>query len=315
MLKHVLATLVGLTLFVTAVCGQEKKLNVIFIPKSSDQVFWVSMRAGVDKAIDEVGNISLTWRGPSTNNDTRSQIQILKLYSRPGVDAIVIAPTDRQRLQEPIRQAAELGIKVVVVDSAVDGEAHRYFITTDNYGAGQLAAKQLSRLLDARGRVVVFRTVAGSASTDDRARGFIDYVAEHSPKIEIAADVYGGASRGELMRNATLLLDGDAKIDGIFAVNESSSDGVLRALLNKGLAGKTRFIAFDSTEFLLAGLSNRQIDGLIVQDPRRMGYLAIKAAVAAINNAAMGAKTISIDATMVTRDNLKDTEIRALLFP
>lgn len=314
-MKYLLAALTGLMLCVSAASGQEKTLKLVFIPKASDQVFWEFMRDGVDKAIQEVGNISLTWRGPSNNNDTDSQINILKLYSRPDVDAIVIAPTDRERLEEPIRQAAALGIKVIVVDSAVDGEAHRNFITTDNDGGGQLAAKYLSKLLNARGRVVVFRTVAGSASTDDRAKGFIDYLTENHPKIEIVADTYSGGSRGEVMRNAAFVLDGLPRIDGIFAVNESASDGVLRALRNAGRAGKTHFIGFDSTDFLVDGLRTREIDGLVVQDPRRMGYLGIKAAVAAINNSPIADKTIYTNATIVTRDNFQQSEIQSLLLP
>ena len=38
---------------------------------------------------------------------------------------------------------------------------------------------------------------------------------------------------------------------------------------------------FDSTDYLLDGLRNKAIDGLIVQNPRQMGYLAVKAAIAA----------------------------------
>ena len=314
-MRHLLAALAGLLLFVAAASCQEKRPSVVFIPKSSDQVYWTFMRNGVDRAIEESGSIALTWRGPSTNNDTDSQISILKLYSRPGVDAIVIAPTDRERLEEPIRQAAALGIRIIVVDSAVNGDAHHYFITTDNYGAGQLAAKHLAKLLGARGQIAVFRTVAGSASTDDRANGFVDYLAENCPQMEIVADTYGGGSRGELMHNAALVLDQHQRIDGIFAVNESSSDGVLRALISKGLAGKKRFIGFDATDYLLEALSRREIDGLIVQDPRRMGYLGIKAALAAINNIPFGKKTQTIDATIVTRDNLQKSEIQALLHP
>src|ERR1035437_1714794 len=118
MKKSLLTVFAYLLIAMHPVFSQDKNLNIVFIPKSSDQVFWKFMRDGVEKGMQEAGNISLTWRGPAYNDDTDSQISILQVYSRPGIDAIIIAPTDRVRLVEPIKKAAALGIKIIVVDSA-----------------------------------------------------------------------------------------------------------------------------------------------------------------------------------------------------
>lgn len=296
-------------------CSEDKNLNIVFIPKSSDQDFWIFMRDGVDKAVREAGNVTLTWRGPRYNDDTDSQISIVQAYTRPGVDALIIAPTDRERLVESVRKAAELGIKIIVVDSAVDGNYHQNFITTDNFSGGKLAAKRLSDLLNGQGNVVVYRTVVGSASTDDRANGFVEYLKEKSPKMTIVADEYGGGSKGKSLRSATALLKRLPQVDGIFAVNESSSDGMLRALRSGGLAGQVKFVGFDATKFLLEGLENKEINGLVVQNPRQMGYLAMKAAVAAINGAPIADRAVFTDTTLVSPDNFQDPEIRSLLVP
>lgn len=315
MIRRLLLLLSFLLCLIEPVLAQDKGLNIVFIPKSSDQDFWVFMRDGVDRAIQEAGNVALTWRGPSYNDDTASQISILNMYSRAGIDAIVIAPTDRVRLAEPISKAAEKGIHVIVVDSAVDGRAHQNFVTTDNFAAGAQAAQHLSELLGGKGRVVVFRTVAGSASTDDRADGFIKYIRDHAPQIAILSDEYGGGSRGKALHSATGLLKRFHNIDGIFAVNESASDGMLRALRNSGLAGRTRFVGFDSTDFLLDGLEKGEVDGLIIQDPRQMGYLAMKAAVAASRGAPVADRIIHTDTALVTRETLRNLDIQRRLVP
>src|SRR5689334_18074202 len=83
-----------------------KDLNVVFIPKSRDQVFWTFMRQGVERAMREDGHVQLTWRGPAHNDDVDSQIEILRIYSKPGVDAIIIAATDRSRVVASVEQAA-----------------------------------------------------------------------------------------------------------------------------------------------------------------------------------------------------------------
>ena len=291
----------------------EKEINLVFIPKSSDQVFWDVMRGGVEKAVQEEGNVKLTWRGPAHNDDTESQIKILQIYTRPGVDAIVIAPTDRKRLVEPVRKAAELGIKVISVDSGLDGSHHINFVTSNNYAGGQLAAKSLAELLNRKGRVVILRTVAGSASTDDRAKGFLDYMKAHAPEIAVVADVYGGGATGKARHSAAALLAANKPIDGIFAVNETSTDAMLRALRDAGSAGKLQFVGFDATDFLLEGLEKQEISGLVIQNPYQMGYMGIKAAVSAVRGKAIKEKTVFTETTLVTRANYKKPEIQKMM--
>jgi ribose transport system substrate-binding protein len=297
-----------------ALC-KDKDINIVFIPKSNDQQFWIFMRDGAERAVKEEGNIKLTWRGPMYNDDSDSDIRILQLYTTPGIDAIIIAPTDRRRLLEPIKKAEALGIKVVLVDSALDDNAQHHFITTNNVAGGELAAEHLSALLHGQGNVLVLRTVAGSASTNDQANGFVAYLKRNSPKVTLVADLYVGGARGGAAQYAIDILKKYPQIDGIFTVNESSTDAMLRALRLLGLAGKKKLIGFDATPFLIDGLEKQEINGLVVQNPRRMGYLGIKAAIAAVKNEPEKERTTYTDATMVTLDNYKTPEIRPLLSP
>lgn len=314
MMKKWIALL--LSYLALAVCPVlAKDLDIVFIPKARDQEFWTFMRQGVERAMREDGHVQLTWRGPAHNDDVESQIEILRIYSKPGVDAIIIAATDRSRLVPSVEQAAALGIKVVAVDSSLDGKAHTNFITTDNVAAGRLAAERLAGLLNRQGTVAILRTLAGSGSTEERAEGFIDYMKKNAPRISIVADEYGGGTRGKAARSAGQLLEKHPDLDGVFAVNESASDGMLRALRQAGLAGKRKFVGFDTSDFLLDGLKKQEINGLMVQDPREMGYLSMKAALAAARGAAIKDRTILTDAVMVTRDNYGKPEIQALLVP
>lgn len=293
--------------------AEDKKLHLVFIPKSSDQVFWDLMRQGVERAVREEGNVQLTWRGPAHNDDTDSQIRILQVYTRPDVDAILITPTDRTRLAEPVRAATALGIPVVVVDSGLDGNQHVNTVATDNILGGRLAAKRMVELLGKQGRVMVLRTVAGSASTDERAQGFGAYLKENAPQLRVEADVYGGGSTGRALQSALDLLKNHPDIDGVFTVNESATSAMLRALRERGLARRVKFVGFDSTEPLLQGLENQEIHGLVIQNPQQMGYLGVKAAVAAIHKTPMREKNLYTDTVLVTRENMHSPDIQKLM--
>ena len=291
-----------------------KELNIVFIPKSRDQDFWTFMRQGVDKAVAEDGAVHLTWRGPAHNDDIDSQIDILRLYSRADIDAIVIVPTDRVRLMEPVRKAAALGVKIVVVDSALGGSWHTNFVGTDNHAAGRLAAERMVSLLNGQGTVLVMRTNAGSASTEDRANGFVDYLARNAPRITVV-DEYGGGTRGKVSRAGLAALTRHPRVDGVFAVNESASDGMLRALRQTGQAGKAKVVGFDTSDFLLEGLKKREIHGLVLQNPRQMGYRGMKAAIAAARGAPFKERDVVTDAVMVSLENYQRPEIQSLLVP
>ena len=314
--KNLLTALFFLQFLFFSDSSYTKNMNIVFIPKSSDQVFWDIMRSGVNDGLREFDTIDLTWRGPSYNDDTDAQIKILKAYTHPGVDAIIIAPTDKQQLVEPIKKAAAQGIKIIIVDSAFNGSVQQNYISTDNYLSGQLAAKRMAATLNNAGNVVIFRIVKDSASTESRAQGFIDHLQKNSPDIKIIGDIYAGGSRGKVLYNASDYLtkiSSTHHIDGIFAVNESATDGVLRALRNMGIAGKVKLVGFDYTDYLVQGLENKDVDSLIIQDPRRMGYLSIKAAVEAIKNTPIKEKIIFTETKLVTKDNYKTPEIITLM--
>lgn len=288
-------------------------LNIVVIPKGSDHVFWDFIRAGVDQAVAEIGHINLTWRGPAYNDDTKSQIKIVEIYTKPDVDAIIIVPTDKQALIEPIKKAAELGIKVIVIDSGLDGNFHLSFIGTNNVEGGILAAKHLAALIHEQGKVMVLRTVQGSASTDQRAEGFLQEM-KHYPKITVVADEYGGGSAGKSYHAAKKLLADHADVQGVFAVNESSTDGMLKALRETGLAQTIKFVGFDASDSLIDGLAKKDIDGLVVQSPKQMGYMGIKTAVAAIRHEAVE-PIVYTDVVLATPENYQTPDIHALLYP
>lgn len=293
--------------------AQEKTIHLVFIPKSSDQVFWDLMREGVDRAVQEDGRVKLTWRGPAHNDDTGSQIRIVETYTRSDVDAILITPTDRTLLLDPIRAATAVGIKVIVVDSGLDGAYHVNMVATENLRAGRMAAKRIAELLGNQGRVMVLRTVAGSASTDERAEGFLSYLKENAPRIEVMEDLHGGGSVGKSRNSALAMLQRNPGIGGVFAVNESATDGMLRALHDKGLAGKVRFVGFDSTELLNQALQKREIDALVIQNPQQMGYMAVKAAIGAVRNTPLKDKMVFTDTMLLTRENMNSAEVKKLL--
>ena len=105
---------------------------------------------------------------------------------------------------------------------------------------------------------------------------------------------------------------------GIFAPNESSASGVIEAMTSLGLNKKIALVGFDSSVFLLQSLRSGNIDGLIVQDPYRMGYLGVWTVVHHLEGydvAPGGEKALSTGEHLVTKENLDDEATRRLFEP
>jgi len=221
-------------------------------------------------------------------------------------------------LAAPVKAAGDAQIPVVIFDSDLKDKSYVSFVATDNHAAGALAGERMGKLLGGKGNVLVLRYLEGSASTTNREEGFLEGIAKF-PGIKVVSDNrYGGATTesAHAASENLLLAQNAAKgtINGIFTPNESTTFGMLLALQKADLAGKLRFIGFDSSEKLVAGVSAGQIDALVLQDPMKMGYLAVKAIAAHLHKEQVEAR-IDTGATLVDKDNLQSSAIAELVKP
>ena len=220
--------------------AKTKKWRVMVIPKGTTHEFWQSVHAGASKAAEELGNVEIIWQGPPREDDRTDQIKLIQNAVASGVDGIVLAPLDARALVEPVEQAIARGIAVVIIDSALESDKISSFVATDNYHGGVLAAKRLGELLHGEGKIILLRYAVGSASTDDRERGFVETMRKEFPKVGfLSDDQYAGATSDLAQQKAqNLLTRFRGQFDGVFCSNESSAVGMLRALEGAGLLAK-----------------------------------------------------------------------------
>jgi len=306
-------------------CGEKdagpQKVTVSVIPKGTTHVFWQAIHAGAVKAGREL-DANVLWVGPEREDNRQQQIALVDNQVLKQVDGIVLAPTDQMALRRPVRAAVRQNIPVVIIDSGLADSEDIYtsFIATDNRAGGRIAGRELAKLLGGKGRVILLRLQEGSASTTNREEGFLETIAQF-PGIEIASsEQYGGAtvaSGQQVAENLILrFLDeqGDFGIDGIFCCNETTTYGMLQALRRFRLAGKVKFIGFDSAPPLIEAMRQNEIHGLIIQDPFKMGYLGVKTMVQHLQGQKVP-KRIDSGVTFVSHADIDKPELQPLIHP
>lgn len=292
-------------------------LKIAVIPKGTTHEFWKAVHAGAEKAGKEA-NVEIVWKGPLKEDDLKAQIDVVQSFTAQGVNGIVLAPLSDKALVGSVKAAVDQKIPVVIFDSDLVGQDHASFVATDNRAAGRLAGEHMVKLLSGKGNVVVLRYQEGSASTTHREEGFLEAVRK-SPDIKVVSDnQYGGATTESALAKSESLLSAQnaasGGVNGIFAPNESTTFGMLLALQKMGLAGKAKFLGFDASEKLLDGLKKGELDGLVVQDPFKIGYLAVKTMASHLRKEPIETR-VDTGASLVTKENLETPAIKTLLHP
>jgi len=288
--------------------------KIAVIPKGTTHEYWKAVQAGAIKAGRELG-VEIFWKGPQKEDDRSQQIQVVEDFISRKVDGIVLAPLDDRALVRPVDEARQEGIPVVIIDSNLQGENYLSFVATDNYQGGVIAARRLAEIMGKKGKIFLIRYLEGSASTTFREQGFLDTMTKEYPEIEfLVKDQYAGTTTESAYQLTENLLSRFPQVEGIFAPNESSTFGALRALQEAGLAGKIKFVGFDSSAKLIEALKNKELHGLVLQDPVKMGYLGVKILVDYLQGKPIE-KRIDTGVKLATPENMETLEIKALLQP
>lgn len=313
----------------------EAKYKIAVIPKGSTHEFWQSIERGSLAAAKALGDEGITveviWDAPLKESDASDQIgRVQRNADSRGIHGLVLAPQDSKAMVPVVAQTVEKKIPVVIIDSGLDKEElFVKYVATDNYNGGKLAAKHLLEVLEKQGKsapkLALFRYQPGSESTEQRERGFLDGVKQKAdalhpkPGPEVINDkVYSGATVDSAQKNAVSLLNVvKDKVDGIFAVNESATNGLLNEMRSRELNKKIVLMGFDSSGPLRQAVEEGDVVGLIVQDPYRMGYLGVWTLVRHLegDDVSKGGKNFSTGEYLVTKDNVGNKEIRQLFDP
>jgi len=281
------------------------------VPMGRSHVFWLSVQAGALDVATPQG-VEISWNGPANESEFNAQIQIVDAMITRRVDAICLAPIDRDALSAAVDRAAAAGIPVIIFDSPVKTDKFTAQVATDNYAAGGLAAERMGEILSGKGEVVIVAVQVGSASTNAREKGFEDTLARKFPGIKILDKRYGNADYAQSMKVAENMLTAHAGLTDVFASNESSTVGAVRAMKARG--SKAKLVGFDSSDALIEDLKSGAIDSLVTQHPFQMGQEAVRTALKAIAKQPVE-RIQNIAPLVVTAANLADPAVQARIKP
>jgi ribose transport system substrate-binding protein len=312
MRRPVYPALVCVLLVATLACRKSSQTVVGVVPKGANHIFWQTVHAGAIKAAQEYG-FEVEWNAPTLEIDSSRQIEIVESMVNRRLAGIAVAPVDRQALVGVVERAAQAGIPVVIFDSAIDTGKRISYVATNNVEGGRMAARRLGQVLGGKGKVGIIGFMPGSGATMEREQGFQEEMKKLYPNVELLGVQFGMADRAKAMAATENILTAHPDLAGLFADNESSSSGAVQAIKGRN-SRQVKMVAFDASEQLVADLRGGFIDSIVVQNPFRMGYESARMIGLKLRGETPPAH-IDSGASLVTRDNLDQADVQALLFP
>lgn len=275
--------------------------------------FWSAVEKGARAAAAQLG-ADLVVKAPPSETDVAVQIRLLSALGAQGIDALVIAPTNRSTLAQPVAALAARGVKIVVIDSPLDGSSSQVFVSTDQRAAGEAAGRMLASLVGGNDEVSVLQHSQGSIAALERAGGAMAALRAAHPGLPIHSDVYASSEEGQEPQRCAFLLSKYPGTKAIIAAGTPGTMAMLRVLRARPDAGSIKFVGFgfNLNPEVEAAIASGAMHGWVAQLPADVGAKGVRAAWDLLAGRPV-APVISTGFIVVTKDNLREPAVQALL--
>lgn len=293
--------------------GRAAQYKIYLITKSTSTEFWRSVFAGANAARAEY-NVNLVIRGPDTEENYAGQNMYIQEAVRNHADAIVFSAISYTENAAAIDEAAEAGIKIVVIDSDVNSSRVSARIGTDNIQAGRITAAAALDTDEQHLSVGIVNFAQFSRNGEEREIGLREQL-EKDPRVEEICTVNSLTDHDAARETATELLREHPEINILIGLNEPLGVGVAEASEELKLKDRVRVISFDSNIRCIELLRHGDVSALIVQNPYAMGYLGVETAWKILEGQSFRPDQLIDTATsIITQENMFSVEGQKALF-
>lgn len=297
--------------------GEQGPIQLAVVPKAVGFDFWEQVRLGAQCAAKKAeGEVEVQWDGVTAETDVSGQVNLLQNFITQGVEGLVYAATDAKVLSQVTRSALDQGLTVVNIDSGTDPQPEQVpVVATDNVAAAERATELLAKKLGEEGGKVAFIPFQpGTATNDTRAKGFKN-VMKKNPQLELVATQSSQSDYNTALRVTNDILTANPDLDAIYAANEPGVLGAAEAVRQSGKTGEITIVGWDTAPDEIKAVKEGVVTALVAQNPFRMGYDGVNLAVKGVRNPDAKLQSIDTGAALITKENVNDPEIQALLNP
>ncbi|WP_436013416.1 ABC transporter substrate-binding protein [Rhizobium sp. LjRoot254] len=300
--------------------AQDKKFTIALIPGLTTDAFYITMRKGAEAAAKAVG-AELVFQGAPDFNPV-TQVPVLDAVVAKRPDAILIAPTDKSQLIQPLKNASDAGIPVITVDTFIgsgvyqtgagDADFPLSYVASDNVLGGEIAARALAKAIGDKGKVYVSNVKPGISTTDQREEGFKKEMANH-PGITVLETQFNDNDANKAASQLQAVFARNSDLAGVFGANLFSALGAANGVQQAGQTGTVRVVAFDAPTSIVDNINSGLVDLAIAQHPAEIGYFGFMVAYAHLTGNSVPI-SIGTGFTVIDKSNVTDPNVAKFIY-
>jgi ribose transport system substrate-binding protein len=300
--------------------AQDKKFKITLIPGLTTDAFYITMRKGAQAAADALG-VELDFQGAPDFNPV-TQVPVLDAVIAKKPDAILIAPTDKAQLVQPLKKANDAGIPVVTVDTFIgtgkyqtgsgDADFPLSYVASDNVLGGAMAARALAKAVGEKGKVYVSNVKPGISTTDQREEGFKSAMKEF-PGITVLDTQFNDNDANKAASQLQAVYARNSDLVGVFGANLFSALGAANGVQQAGQTGNIRVVAFDAPTSIVDNIKSGLVDLAIAQHPAEIGYYGVVTAYAHLTGNSVPT-AIGTGFTVIDKANVEDPNVAKFIY-
>ena len=269
--------------------------------------FYITMNCGAQAKAKELG-VKLDFQGPQ-EFDAAQQTPIVNAVAAKKPDAVLIAPTDTKALYAPIKQLADAGTKIVLVDTTLEQPDMAVSqIASDNEAGGETAAEALAEADRRQGQGVRRQRQSGHLDHRRAREGLRRGRQGGRARLRRARVLQrqAGGRRPPRPRRRCRRTPTSRASSG----RTCSPPRAPRAASARR-APKVKIVGFDAGPKQVKDLEDGTVQALIAQKPADIGSQGVEQAFNALEGKPT-TKKIGTESTTITKDNLSENQDDAL---
>jgi ABC-type sugar transport system substrate-binding protein len=287
--------------------ASDSKLVIAMLPKAKGNAYFLSCKAGADKAAKELG-IELLFDGP-TDNTPAKQNEIVENWITLGVDAIAVAADNKEGLSTALRKAQKAGVKVLTYDADALPDARSFFVNQATaQGIGYALMDEAARLCHEEGEFAIITATLTAANQRDWQKHIEARLKEKYPKMKLVAVRPSDDLKDKAQSEATALMAANPNLKLIMAICSPGVPGAAEAVKQAGKVGKVKVIGLGLPNENKRYVHDGVTDSVILWNTEHLGYLTVYAAAALVKgDLKPGAKSIkagSLGTFEIAGDNI-----------
>jgi erythritol transport system substrate-binding protein len=239
----------------------------------------------------------------SHDDDASRQDQLVDSALAKGAAAIVLDNAGADASVAAVRKAKDAGVPTFLIDRELNATGIATAqIVSNNYQGASLGAQEFVRLLGERGTYVELVGKESDTNAAIRSKGYGDVLRKYPDLVNVAR-VSANWSQTEAFQKMETILQGNRRIDGVLAGNDTMAVGASAALLAAGLP-KVIVVGFDGSPDAIAAIRRGEIRATVLQPAAQIARSAVEQADLFLRTGSTGRpEKQSVDCLLVTPEN------------